>query len=96
MATPEIEVERNERGSRIFITDPIINPKNIHIVYGKDYDEDDNAIGEHWRVRREGRHEIMAISPTKEEAVNEAKKIKMDDETIIVHNKNASTDFIIQ
>jgi hypothetical protein len=89
------EIERNENGSRIFVTAP--DPKNIHIIYGNEYDADDNIIGEYWVVRREGQRELLATLPTKEEAINEAKKIKMNDDTIVVHNDiTGRTEYRIQ
>ena len=90
------EIERNENGSRIFITDPVINPQNIHIIYYKKYDADDNKIGEYWGISREGQNENLATLPTKDEAINEAKKIKMDDDTIVVHCKNGQLECYIQ
>jgi hypothetical protein len=90
------EIERNENGSRIFVTAPVINPKNIHIIYYKEYDIDDNIIGEYWGISREGQKENLATLPTKKEAINEAKKIKMDDDVIIVHDKDGQLECYIQ
>jgi hypothetical protein len=88
------KIERNENGSRIFITAP--DPKNIHIIYYKKYDTDDNIIGEYWGISREGQNENLATSPTKDEAIKEAKKIKMNDDTIVVHYENGQLECYIQ
>ena len=91
----ETEIERNANGSRIFVTAP--DPKNIHIIHYNEYDADDNKIGEYWGISREGQREDLATRPTKEEAINEAKKIKMDDDTIVVHNDvTGQLDYYIQ
>ena len=90
------EIERNENGYRLFITEPVINPKNIHIIYNNEYDADDNIIGEYWSVYREGQKGFLINSPTKEEAINEAKKIKMVDDKIVVHDKKGQLDRYIQ
>jgi hypothetical protein len=95
MAT-EMDVEINERGSRIFITDPIKNPKNLHVLIYPKFDENDNEIGDCWVVYREGQKGNIAALPTKDEAIDEAKKIKMPDDVIIVHKINGQLECKIQ
>jgi hypothetical protein len=90
------EVERNENGYRLFITDPVINPKNIHIINYDEYDADDNKVGEYWGIRREGQKGCLITIPTKDEAINEAKKIKMNDDVIVVHYENGQLERYIQ